>query len=191
MRRDGRSRRSSPAIRLLLGAHLPFSVVVGLAMGNGWLVPALLAAGLAGAATAGWCVAGSTAESTRLVIGVALVGMVSLLLYETAGNPWQPDLHLYFFVAFAMLTAYCDPRVLFLAGGATALHHLVLNYVLPAAVYPGGSDLGRVVLHGVLVVVEIGVLTGLTHQIGRLVHRPAAKERELEAARASEANAQT
>jgi methyl-accepting chemotaxis protein len=180
---------ATKGLLILLWAHLPFNLVVGLAMGNDWLVPALLAAGLAGAATAAWRLAGSTAESTRLVIGVALVGMVSLLLYETAGNPWQPDLHLYFFVAFAMLTAYCDPRVLFLAGGATALHHLVLNYVLPAAVYPGGSDLGRVVLHGVLVVVEIGVLTGLTHQIVRLFHRAAEKESELEAARVSEAKA--
>jgi 4-amino-4-deoxy-L-arabinose transferase-like glycosyltransferase len=51
-----------------------------------------------------WWLSGSIALTTRLVVGVALIGMVSLLLFEMSGHRWQPDIHMYFFVAFAMLS---------------------------------------------------------------------------------------
>ena len=70
-------------------------------------------------------------------------------------------MHMYFFVGLACLVAYCDYRPIVIGAVAVALHHLVLNFMLPAAVYPGGSDFGRVVLHAVILLIEAGVLIWL------------------------------
>ena len=77
------------------------------------------------------------------------MGGVSVFAFQLAGHPWQIDMHMYFFAALACLVAYCDYRPIVAGTAAVALHHLVLNFILPAAVYPGGGDLGRVVLHAV------------------------------------------
>ena len=155
-----------------LWVHVPFNLAVALLIGNDWTLPALIATALAGAATLSWLAAGS-ALSTRLVVAVALIGMVSLLLFQMSGHPWQLDIHMYFFAALAVLAVYCDPLVLIMAAAATAVHHLLLNFILPAAIYPGGADLGRVVLHAVIVVMETGVLVWLTHQLVLLFRRSA------------------
>ena len=174
---------------IFLWLHVPFNLAVALAIGSGWVMPAVIAVALAGAATLSWRVAGSVL-STRLIVAVALVGMVSLLLSEMAGQPWQLDIHMYFFAALAVLAVYCDPLVLIMAAAATAVHHLVLNFVLPAAIYPGGADFGRVVLHAVVVVMETAVLVWLTHQLVLLFRRSSEKEAEVKLARTAEARAQ-
>jgi methyl-accepting chemotaxis protein len=162
---------------MFLWAHVPFNLAVALAVGTDWVMPSLIATGLASAATWAWRAAGS-ALSTRLIVAVALVGMVALLVLEMAGRPWQLDIHMYFFAALAMLAVYCDPRVLVMAAAATAVHHLLLNFLLPAAIYPGGADLGRVVLHAVIVVLETSVLVWLTHALVLLFRRSAKEEIE-------------
>ncbi len=78
------------------------------------------------------------------------MGDVSVFTFQFAGHPWQIDMHMYFFAALACLVAYCDYRPILAGTVAVALHHLVLNFILPAAIYPGGADLGRVVLHAVI-----------------------------------------
>jgi hypothetical protein len=52
---------------------------------------------------------------------------------------------------------------------AVALHHLALNFLLPAAIYPGGADLGRVVLHAVILLMEAGVLIWLSFKLSASV----------------------
>src|SRR5215208_1975574 len=49
-------------------------------------------------------------------------------------------------------------RLLVVAAGLVALHHLTLDLVLPNAVYPGASDLKRVAVHAVVVVIETAML---------------------------------
>ena len=78
------------------------------------------------------------------------MGGVSVFAFQLAGHPWQIDMHMYFFAALACLVAYCDYRPILVGTAAVALHHLALNFLLPAAIYPGGADLGRVVLHAVI-----------------------------------------
>ena len=165
---------------IFLWVHVPFNLAVAFALGSGWAMPTVIAAGLAGAATWSWWAAGD-ALPTRLIVAVALIGMVALLVLEMAGHPWQLDIHMYFFAALAMLAVYCDPRVLVMAAAATAVHHLLLNFLLPAAIYPGGANLGRVVLHAVIVVLETGVLVWLTQALVVLFRRSA--EEEIEHAR--------
>jgi methyl-accepting chemotaxis protein len=150
----------------LLWLHLPIVAIVALLNGTALLWPSVMAIVLAGAATASWWV-DRAGPGTRLTVAVALIGMVSLLVFVLSG-PWQIDLHMYYFAAFALIAAYCDWRAVLAAAATTALHHLILNFAYPAAVFPGGADFARVVLHAVIVVLECGVLIWLTHQLATL-----------------------
>jgi methyl-accepting chemotaxis protein len=179
---------TSRALLAVLWLHVPIAVVVGMMRSADWKLPAGLMVAMALAATLSWRAAGNTL-STRLIFAVALMGDVSVFLFQFAGHPWQVDMHMYFFAALASLVAYCDYRPIIAGTVAVALHHLVLNFILPAAVYPGGADLGRVALHAVILLIEAAVLIWLTHKLSHLFEMAAQKTAEAEAAVAAEARA--
>src|SRR5215207_9326104 len=97
-------------------------------------------------------------SAVAMGLAVALVGQTSLLVFAFTGHPWQVEMHFYSFAVLAMLSGFCDWRVLVVAAGLVALHHLTLDLVLPNAVYPGASDLKRVAVHAVVVVIETAML---------------------------------
>jgi methyl-accepting chemotaxis protein len=103
--------------------------------------------------------AGRPITTVAFAIAVVLVGQTSLLVAAFNGHPWQIEMHFYYFAVLAMLSGFCDWRVLMLAAGLISIHHLGLNYILPSAVYPGGSDLPRVIVHASFVVIEVTMLT--------------------------------
>jgi methyl-accepting chemotaxis protein len=179
---------TSKLLTAALWLHVPIAVVLGMTRGTDWLMPALLMAAIAIAATASWQLAGN-GLSTRLVIGVAVMADVSVLVYQMSGSPWQIDMHMYFFAALACLMAYCDYRPIMAGTVAVAVHHLFLNFVLPAALYPGGGDFARVVLHSAILLLEAGVLIALAHKLAQLFETTAHKTAEAEAARDAEARA--
>src|SRR3954451_12007784 len=179
---------ASKALLGLLWLHVPIALAIGLMRDNGWLAPTAFTAAMAIAATVSWASSGN-GLSTRLTFAVALMGGASVFTYQLAGHPWQPDTHMYFFAALACLAAYCDYRPILAGTVAVALHHLVLNFLLPAAVYPGGADLGRVVLHAVILLIEAGVLSWLAVKLSGLFEMTAQKTAEAEAANAAEARA--
>lgn len=185
---DGLRLTASKALLVFIWLHIPLLLAMAALLRQDWLVSAALGSFLAGAATLSWVVSRNSLE-TRLMIGVALVGMVALVVLQLNGQPWQLDAHMYFFAALALLTAYCDWRVLVFSAGAIALHHLVLNFVLPAAIYPGGADFGRVLLHAVIVVLETAALTWLTLQLASLFRVSAAAVDAAQTAQAAEAAA--
>src|ERR1700744_1184262 len=127
----------------LLWLHVPICLAISLMRGTDWLSPLLLMVTMAGAATLSWRMTGNEL-STRLIIAVALMGGVSVFTYQLAGHPWQIDMHMYFFAALACLVAYCDYRPIVAGTVAVAVHHLLLNFIIPAAIFPGGADFGRV-----------------------------------------------
>jgi methyl-accepting chemotaxis protein len=177
--------------KLLVGAlwiHVPIAIAVGMFRGTDWLMPTMLMAAMALAATASWRMTGN-GLSTRLLLAVAVMADVSVLVFELQGSPWQIDMHMYFFAALACLMAYCDYRPILAGTVAVAVHHLLLNFLLPAAIYPGGSDFGRVVLHAVILLLEAGVLIALAHKLALLFETTAHKTAEAEAAYAAEARA--
>src|SRR6201996_2904551 len=147
---------TSKALIVVLWLHIPVCLCIGLMRGADLVLPLLLTLLMAGAATASWRIAGNDL-STRLIFAVALMGDVSVFTYQLAGHAWQIDMHMYFFAALACLVAYCDYRPIVAGTVAVALHHLVLT----AAIFPGGADFGRVVLHAVILIIEAGVLIGL------------------------------
>src|ERR1700744_4402996 len=172
---------ASRASIALLWLHVPAAIAIGIALGTSWLMPALLMLVFAGAATLSWRTAGN-GLSTSLLVAVALMGGVSVITFQFMGNPWQVDMHMYFFAALACLVAYCDYRIILAGTVAVALHHLLLNFILPAAVFPGGADFGRVVLHAVVLLVEAGVLIWVAHELAELFMTTAQKTAEAEAA---------
>ena len=168
---------TSKALLALLWLHVPIALAIGMMRGSG----------LAAADRCSWwrwrwprrCrgAASGNGLSTRLIFAVALMGGVSVFTYQLAGHPWQIDMHMYFFAALACLVAYCDYRPIVAGTVAVALHHLVLNFMLPAAIYPGGADFGRVVLHAVILLIEAGVLIWLAHHAVAPVRDHGAEDR--------------
>ena len=74
-------------------------------------------------------------------------------------------MHFYYFAVLAMLSGFCDWRVLALAAGLVSLHHLSSNFILPDAIYPGGDNPWRVSVHAVVVVIEVAMLIFIGHTI--------------------------
>ncbi len=97
-------------------------------------------------------------EMLGLMLGVSLVGQTSLMVYVLRGHPWQVEAHFYYFAVLALLLGFCSWRVLVLAAGLIVVHHLALDILLPAALYPRGADLGRALVHGAVVAIETGML---------------------------------
>jgi methyl-accepting chemotaxis protein len=124
---------------------------------------------VAGAALAGIPVALLyTRRSITIValgLAITLVGQTSLLVLAFTGHPWQVEMHFYYFAVLAILLGFCDWRVLVFAATIVALHHLTLNFMLPDAIYPGGSDVLRVGVHAIIVVVEVAMLILISQTI--------------------------
>ncbi len=117
--------------------------------------------------------------TARFVSGLTQAAMVSLLVYAFSGSPLQIDMHMYFFAILAICSAWVDWRPIVSFCLFTAVHHLALYVVLPAAVFPGDADLGRVALHAGILLLETGDLIGLGLVIRRFADNEAAMARLL------------
>ena len=159
-----------------LWLHLPVLVAIGLINQTNWPAALPIGAVAAAVATAAWYYDEQSAL-TRHLIALALISMVSLMVWLSQGD-LQPDMHMYYFTIYAALAAFCDWRVIVLAGAATAVHHLGLNFIMPYAVFREGANLWRVVLHAGIVVTAAGVLIWLTQHLTRLF---AASQKALDA----------
>jgi len=148
-----------------LWLHLPLAIICAWLAGNDVILPAILAALLAGTATAAHLT--MPQATARLIISTALMLEISVLVFCLSGHAWQIDMHMYFFAALAMLTPFCDWRAIVAGTAIVALHHLILNFALPLAVFPGGGDLLRVIFHAVIVLIEAGTLIWLSQQLVR------------------------
>jgi methyl-accepting chemotaxis protein len=188
---DDLARIRMTASKMLCGlAWVHAALILGLATaGIGGFAFAAFAAAMAAAATAAW-MAAPIAAATMAVTAVALVAQVSTFV-AIVPSGWQIDMHMYYFAVLALLASSCDWRPILVAAATTAVHHLVLNFVYPTAVFPNGGDFARVVLHAVIVVVETGALLWLTLQIARAFTHSAESAREAASARAAEQTAAT
>jgi methyl-accepting chemotaxis protein len=105
--------------------------------------------------------------AVRYFQSAAMMLMVATLVASLEGHPWQIDMHMYFFASLAMLTAFCDWPAILIATATVAVHHLALNFLLPAAVFPNGGAFFRVVMHAVIILIEAGVLIWLSRHMAR------------------------
>ncbi len=145
---------------------------------------ALIAAAIATAVRA-W---GTNATAVRATIAIALMAQISLLVATLKGNAWQVDMHMYYFAVLALIGFYCDAVAVIAAALLVVVHHLGLNYLLPAALYPGGGDLARFFVHALIVVVESA---GLIVMGGVIRKAFVASEAALAAAATAQAKAET
>jgi methyl-accepting chemotaxis protein len=177
-------RRALGFLLTLLWVHVPLVLGVAAWLGQAWLV--LGGAALACALAASWAVMQSPdSGAARATVAVALIADVSLLVAACRGLGWQSDLHMYYFAALAMLVTCCDRSTILVAALVTAVHHLVLNELAPALVFPDGADLWRVALHAGIVVMETTALVWMTHAMTRLFAAGARQVQEIEAALAA------
>src|SRR5262245_44143696 len=125
-----------------------------------------------------------TGPVTRVVTSMAMAALVALMVYAYSGHRYQIDIHMYFFAMLAVCAGWCDWRAILAFAGVTAVHHLLLNFVLPAAVFPGGSDFFRVVLDAVIVVVQSAVLIWIVFKRQRALEKSETAAALAESARA-------
>ena len=183
-------RRSGSA--LLVGMTWLFAVVATASsalVGGPWMLLGGAAAGLALAITAAWK-ANPTAPALRMGLAVVLMAQVSFLVAALGGHPWQIDMHMAYFAALALLAVYCDWKAIVAGAATVAVHHLLLSYALPAAVFPGAANLGRVILHAVILIVEAGVLIAIAVNLDRMFKALAVRNEEARQA-VAEAEAAT
>jgi methyl-accepting chemotaxis protein len=154
------------ALTALCFAHLPILALVSWLLDRNVVANTMIAAVLALLPTTLLRLR-SSITTVAFALAVALVGQTSILVFIFKGHPWQVEMHFYYFAVLAMIAGFCEWRVLILAAALISLHHLTLNEVLPAAVYPGGSDFFRVAVHAIIVVVETVMLVGIGLTIRR------------------------
>ncbi|WP_161784972.1 methyl-accepting chemotaxis protein [Hoeflea sp. BAL378] len=121
---------------------------------------------IAGVATLTWW-RDRIGTATQISTALAHAASVALLVYAFSGSPLQIDMHMYFFASLAICASWVSWRPIIAFAGLTAVHHLLLFFVLPAAVFPDSSDLGRVVLHAVILILEAGALMALGHTLAK------------------------
>jgi methyl-accepting chemotaxis protein len=93
--------------------------------------------------------------------------LVGLLVLVTSGTHLQIDMHMVFFAALAVVAGWCCWSSILVAAGVVAVHHLALNVLYPAAVFPNGAEYLRVVLHAVVLVTEAAALVLAARQLAK------------------------
>jgi methyl-accepting chemotaxis protein len=152
---------------VLIWATVPVLAVLSFALGDDGLIAAGLMAVLAVLVTLEMR-RNKSGLSTQMAASAALAVAVSSIVYLMRGNEWQPDMHMIFFAAFALTAVFCDWRPIVTYATVIAVHHLVLNFALTEAVFPGEASLGRVMLHAVVLVVQAVPLIWLATVLERL-----------------------
>lgn len=127
---------------------------------------------------------------TRNLSAISLIFQIALLVYIFNGHEYQIDWHMYFFAGLAILAGWCCWRTMLTAAVFLAAHHLLLNVLLPAAVFPQGADFTRVILHAIIVVAQTSVLVWLFHALQKALDASdliqAAEEAKSDAVRLAE-----
>src|SRR3569623_3383708 len=131
-------------------ALVPILTALALWLGKPVVSTATIAVLLASIPLAG-VVFNRSLRFTSFALAVALVGQTSQLDVLFTGHPWQVEMHFYYFAVLAMLSGLCDAAVLITAAALIAVHHLSLNFLLPAAIVPGGRELIRVIVPAIAV----------------------------------------
>ena len=131
-------------------------------------------------------------RNTAITVAVAFAGLVSVIVYnfrwDGEGIAYQIDLHMAFFAGLAIVAGYLSWRALIVYTTIVAFHHLTLAFILPAAIFPDGASIIRVLMHGGILSVECGMLIFMVVQVNALIE---ANKVSLEVARTSNAKSDT
>ncbi len=159
-------------VRVLAGiawACLPLLFVWGWSFGSPNTGPAIAVVALANIVPTIMAVRRRHDTAARLSFATLAMVLPATYVYLLAGGAWQMDAHMYFFVALAILAVLCDWRVLLLASGMIAAHHLVLAFLAPAWVFATDGAIGRVLFHALAVMLQFAALAYLTVRLQALI----------------------
>jgi methyl-accepting chemotaxis protein len=170
-------------LTILSIVHIPMLAIICAVLGRNVLAN-VFACGAFALIPIGLLFARQPITTVAFGLAITLVGQTSLLVLAFSGHPWQVEMHFYYFAVLAMLSGFCDWRVLGLAAGLVAVHHLTLNFILPDAVYPGGSNALRVGVHALIVVIEVAMLIFIGQAIRAAFQAAADGRQRAEAAAA-------
>ncbi len=110
-----------------------------------------------------------TGALTRSLVTACSVGTVGLLLVALEGHAYLIDAHMAFFAVLAISVLWACWRAIAVGAAVVAVHHLILNFVWPSLVFPGGTDLARVIVHAVILVAEAAALAWLAQKVEKLL----------------------
>ena len=137
---------------VLLWLHVPVILVMAALNHIDWRPQALILVGILIAPTI-YALTRPASLATRMLIAIALTFMAMFFVFDNPGR-LQIDYHMYFFVVFAMLIAFCDWRPIVISAGLTSIHHLIFNVVDRARVFPTEGGIGHVALQTTMFAVE-------------------------------------
>jgi methyl-accepting chemotaxis protein len=184
----GLRRTTTVLVQVMLWAHVPLIALACIMLSKPWL-PAVVATAICAGLVQGLIAVKASPAVTRGIGGMALMVSVSLLVAAFSGHKLQVDLHMYYFAALAVLVAACDWRVIAAAAATVAVHHLLLNFLLPELIYPGGADFVRFLLHAVVLVMEAAALIWISNSLEHMFAALTLEaERSGQAMRAAEAS---
>jgi len=150
-------RRFGALLVWLLWAHVPVVGLIARMADRGVVASLVATAGIALLYHVTWLRAGA-GPTTRYMSAVCMVAVPALMVFILRGLPWQMDMHMYFFAMLALTIGWFDRRAILFAAVAIVMHHLLLLYLLPFAVFPESASLARVLLHGAIVAFQSAVL---------------------------------
>ncbi|MFZ4604318.1 MAG: hypothetical protein ACOYM8_17900, partial [Caulobacterales bacterium] len=160
--------KAAPIIIALLLAVCAGAVITAWAMDTNAMLVSLGAGALSLSAILSWR-ASPTGALTRSLVTVCSCASVGLVLIALEGHAYIVDAHMAFFAVLAVSVLWACWRAIFWGAVTVAVHHLVLNFAWSSLVFPGGSDLVRVVLHAVILIAEAAALAWLAAKVERLL----------------------
>ncbi|UYW28260.1 methyl-accepting chemotaxis protein [Methylorubrum extorquens] len=117
-------------------------------------------------------------SGTRHLTAAALMMLVGLLVLVSSGTHLQIDVHMVFFAALAVAAGWCCWSSILAAAVVVAVHHLALNVLYPAAVFPNGAEYLRVIMHAVVLITEAGALVLAARQLAKALSSAEAATRQ-------------
>lgn len=172
-------RRVAVALVAAAALHVPALTIIATAAGSD-VVTISVAAFAFAAIPAALFFLNRPVDTIAYALAITLVAQASLFVFALSNHPWQIEAHFYYFALLAMLSGFCEWRVILLAAVLIAGHHVGLNYALPSAVYPGGTDFWRAAFHAVVVVIESAMLMGIGIVIRQAFEASVASHAEAE-----------
>ena len=117
-----------------------------------------------------WCRwKGRSDGAARVSFGIAAALHPAIYVFVFRGHVWQMDMHMYFFAALASLTVLYDRRPLVVAAAIIVVHHLTLQATAPSWAFAGNAEIGRVLLHATLVILQTTVLSMLATRLAKMI----------------------
>jgi methyl-accepting chemotaxis protein len=103
--------------------------------------------------------------TARAGSSVSAAALVAFLTFALERSVYQVDMHMAFFAGLAVVALWCCWRSVAAYTAVVAVHHLGLNMLYPLAVFPEGTDFGRVIIHAVILVFQAVALAWLCDRL--------------------------